>query len=42
MQAVNRRNWIKQSSLAALGLGISLRSIAEKITYPGTLGLNQD
>lgn len=38
MQAVNRRNWIKQSSLAALGLGISLRSIAGEDYLPRNFG----
>jgi hypothetical protein len=38
MQAVNRRNWLKQSSLAALGLGISLRSLAGEDYLPRNFG----
>jgi len=38
MQTVNRRNWLKQSSLAALGLGISLRSLAGEDYLPRNFG----
>jgi len=38
MQTVNRRNWLKQSSLAALGLGISLRSLAGEDYLPKNFG----
>ena len=41
MQAVNRRNWLKQSSLAALGLGISLRSLAGEDYLPKNFGIEK-
>jgi histidinol-phosphate aminotransferase len=38
MGSVNRRNWLKQSSLAALGLGVSLRSLAGEDYLPKNFG----
>ena len=38
MHTVNRRNWLKQSSLAALGVGISLRSMAGEEYIPKQYG----
>ena len=38
MHTVNRRNWLKQSSLAALGVGISLRSMAGEDYLPKQFG----
>lgn len=38
MGTVNRRNWLKQSSLAALGLGVSLRSMAGEEYLPKDFG----
>ncbi|MCW3117331.1 MAG: hypothetical protein JWM28_1413 [Chitinophagaceae bacterium] len=35
---VNRRDWLKQSSLAALGLGFSLRSLANEEGLPRQFG----
>lgn len=39
--SINRRDWLKQSSFAALGLGISLRSLANEEGLPRHFGSGQ-
>ena len=41
MHSVNRRNWLKQSSLAALGIGFSLRTMAGEEYMPKQFGADE-
>ncbi|MBC7850975.1 MAG: histidinol-phosphate aminotransferase family protein [Chitinophagaceae bacterium] len=42
MQAVNRRNWLRQTSIAALGLGLSMRSLAGEEYLPKHFGIENN